>query len=71
MRRGELNFAMTKTLKAVYENGVLRPSEPLPLSEGQTVEVTVMAGNEEERNREFANALRKISALPRRAELIR
>ena len=55
---------MTKTLKAVYENGVLRPSEPLPLREGQTVEVTVMAGDEAERNRELAEELRKIAAIP-------
>jgi predicted DNA-binding antitoxin AbrB/MazE fold protein len=26
---------------AVYENGVLRPKEPLDLAEGQTVEITV------------------------------
>ena len=26
---------------AVYENGVLRPKEPLALTEGQTVEITV------------------------------
>jgi predicted DNA-binding antitoxin AbrB/MazE fold protein len=32
---------MTKTLSAVYENGLLRPSEPLPLSEHQRVSVTV------------------------------
>jgi len=29
------------TVEAVYENGVLRPSEPLPFSEGERVEVTV------------------------------
>ncbi|MFN0171943.1 MAG: antitoxin family protein [Bryobacteraceae bacterium] len=32
---------MTKTLQAVYENGVLRPLEPLPLEEHQQVTVTV------------------------------
>jgi predicted DNA-binding antitoxin AbrB/MazE fold protein len=32
---------MTKTLEAVYENGVLRPLEPLPFKEHQTVSVTV------------------------------
>jgi predicted DNA-binding antitoxin AbrB/MazE fold protein len=32
---------MTKTLSAVYENGVLRPSEPLPLKESQRVTVTI------------------------------
>jgi predicted DNA-binding antitoxin AbrB/MazE fold protein len=29
------------TVTAVYEGGVLRPTQPLPLSEGETVEVTV------------------------------
>ncbi len=32
---------MTKTLEAVYENGLLRPLEPLPLEEHQRVLVTV------------------------------
>lgn len=32
---------MTTTVRAVYENGVLRPDRPLPLAEGQAVEVTV------------------------------
>lgn len=29
------------TVLAVYEGGVLRPVRPLPLSEGETVEITV------------------------------
>lgn len=32
---------MTKALQAVYENGVLRPVEPLPFKEHQKVSVTV------------------------------
>lgn len=32
---------MTKRVEAVYENGVLRPLEPLPLDEHQHVTVTV------------------------------
>jgi predicted DNA-binding antitoxin AbrB/MazE fold protein len=32
---------MTITTRAVYEGGVLRPAQPLPLNEGETVEVTV------------------------------
>jgi predicted DNA-binding antitoxin AbrB/MazE fold protein len=36
--RGRL---MTRSLKAVYEKGVLRPLEPLPLKEHQQVTVTV------------------------------
>jgi predicted DNA-binding antitoxin AbrB/MazE fold protein len=34
---------MTTTVRAVYENGVLRPDRPLPLAEGQAVDVTVAA----------------------------
>lgn len=32
---------MTTTVRAVYENGVLRPERALPLAEGQSVDVTV------------------------------
>jgi predicted DNA-binding antitoxin AbrB/MazE fold protein len=32
---------MILTVEATYENGVLRPAEPLPLQESQKVRVTV------------------------------
>jgi len=32
---------MTLTIEATYENGVLKPSQPLPLSEHEKVRVTV------------------------------
>lgn len=32
---------MTITIEATYEDGVLKPSQPLPLSEHETVRVTV------------------------------
>lgn len=32
---------MTRSLSAVYENGVLRPLEPLDLQESQRVSITV------------------------------
>jgi predicted DNA-binding antitoxin AbrB/MazE fold protein len=32
---------MTLTVEAIYENGVLRPKEPLPLKEHEEVRVTV------------------------------
>ncbi len=35
---------MTTTVRAIYENGVLRPERALPLAEGQSVEVTVATG---------------------------
>jgi predicted DNA-binding antitoxin AbrB/MazE fold protein len=32
---------MPLTVEAVYENGVLKPAQPLPLQEHQTVRVTI------------------------------
>ncbi len=32
---------MSLTIEAIYENGVLKPSEPLPLKEHEKVRVTV------------------------------
>lgn len=32
---------MTTTIRAIYQNGVLRPTQPLPLAEGETVEITL------------------------------
>ena len=32
---------MTITIEAVYENGVLRPSRPLPLKEQEIVRITI------------------------------
>jgi predicted DNA-binding antitoxin AbrB/MazE fold protein len=32
---------MTLTVEAIYENGVLKPKEPLPLQEREEVQVTV------------------------------
>ena len=32
---------MTLTVKAIYENGMLKPEEPLPLHEHESVMVTV------------------------------
>ncbi|GET38703.1 antitoxin family protein [Microseira wollei] len=33
---------MSETIVAVYENGVLRPLNPVSLSEGQTVQLTIV-----------------------------
>jgi predicted DNA-binding antitoxin AbrB/MazE fold protein len=35
--------AVVITVEAVYENGVLKPKQPLPLQEHQTVQITVQA----------------------------
>src|SRR5262245_34975840 len=37
----ERRCRMTVSILAVFENGVLRPMTPLPLAEGETVQVTV------------------------------
>jgi predicted DNA-binding antitoxin AbrB/MazE fold protein len=35
---------MTLTVEAVYENGVLKPAQPLPLKEHEKVTITVHPG---------------------------
>ncbi len=35
---------MNLTVEAIYENGVLKPAQPLPLKERETVQITVHAG---------------------------
>src|SRR5271170_4545419 len=35
--------AMTLTVEAIYENGVLKPAQPLPLQEHEKVRITVEA----------------------------
>jgi predicted DNA-binding antitoxin AbrB/MazE fold protein len=37
---------MTRNLKAVYENGVLRPLEPVPFKEHEVLDLTVTDGPE-------------------------
>ena len=33
---------MTLSIEAIYENGVLKPSQPLPLMEHETVRITIV-----------------------------
>ena len=35
---------MSLAIEAVYENGVLKPSQPLPLAEHEKVRVTIESG---------------------------
>jgi predicted DNA-binding antitoxin AbrB/MazE fold protein len=39
---------MTTTVRAVYQNGVLRPDRPLPLAEGAAVDVLVTPAAEDD-----------------------
>ena len=41
---------MTKQVEAIYENGVLRPLEPLPLAERQRVTVMIGIGADQARH---------------------
>lgn len=50
---------MAKTLQAVYENGVLRPLEPLPLKEHQLVTVSVSDPSERWLDQEYMEKLKK------------
>jgi predicted DNA-binding antitoxin AbrB/MazE fold protein len=34
---------MPLTIEAIYENGVLKPNQPLPLEEHETVRITIEA----------------------------
>lgn len=54
---------MTITTKAVYEQGVLRLSQPIPLAEGTRVEVIVISTKVPE-NHSPSEILAKIAALP-------
>ena len=47
---------MTLTVEAVYENGVLKPAQPLPFREQERVQVTVQAAPS--RARQTAGLLR-------------
>ncbi len=35
---------MTLTIQATYENGVLKPDQPLPLREHERVQITIASG---------------------------
>ncbi len=54
---------MTITTEAIYEQGVLKLSQPIPLAEGTCVEVIVIATKVPE-NSTPGEILAKIAALP-------
>ena len=60
---GQRDHAMTTTIEAIYEKGVLRPLTPLSLPEGQHVQVSV-ASEEPAQPQDAASILRKIASLP-------
>jgi predicted DNA-binding antitoxin AbrB/MazE fold protein len=55
---------MTKQLEAVYENGRLRPLEPLQLPEGTRLRVILITREEAGEQAAPARTLSEIAALP-------
>jgi len=58
---------MTKTLKAVFENGVFRPVESVPFEEGELVEIVALSEkleNGKTPGQVAYGALSAIAALP-------
>jgi predicted DNA-binding antitoxin AbrB/MazE fold protein len=60
---GNREKTMTITTEAIYEQGVLRLSQPIPLAEGTHVEVIVISTKVSE-NHVPREILAKIAALP-------
>lgn len=55
---------MNITIEAVYEQGVLRLSQPIPLAEGTRVEVTVISTGAKPENKTPREILAQIAAMP-------
>jgi predicted DNA-binding antitoxin AbrB/MazE fold protein len=52
---------MTAKIQAIYEKGVFRPTDPVPLAEGSAVELIV---NSDSDSQPLVEALKEISRLP-------
>lgn len=55
---------MTKEIEAVYEQGVIRPLEPLELPEGARLDLIVITHEQPKTNGNAAKILAEIAALP-------
>ena len=55
---------MTKEIEAVYEQGMIRPLEPLELPEGSRLDLIVTTHEEPKTNGNAAEILAEIAALP-------
>jgi predicted DNA-binding antitoxin AbrB/MazE fold protein len=55
---------MNRTVSAIFENGVFRPTESVALTEGSKVELTVHTPDAASRNGSAAETLARIAALP-------
>ncbi len=59
---------MSKSLKAIYENGVFRPLESVDLAEHQEVTITIPDARGAATNYEVIPILNRFSSFPRRRE---
>jgi predicted DNA-binding antitoxin AbrB/MazE fold protein len=57
-------WAMTTTIEAVYERGILRLKEPVGLADGTIVEVTITTSELSDENQTPAEILSAIASLP-------
>ena len=55
---------MTKEIEAVYEQGLIRPLQPLELPEGARLDLIVITHDEDKKNGNAAKILAEIAALP-------
>jgi len=55
---------MTITIEAVYEHGVLRLSQPIPLAEVTRVQVTVISTETKPKDKTPREILAQIAAMP-------
>lgn len=55
---------MTKEIEAVFEQGVIRPLQPLELAEGTRLDLIVITHEQSQTNGEAAKILAEIAALP-------
>ena len=56
--------AMTKEIEAIYEQGMIRPLQPLELPEGARLDLIVITHEQTETNGKAAKILAEIAALP-------
>ncbi len=59
---------MSKTISAIYENGVLHPEKPLEVSEGAKVEIIILVSENKKQQKSPAELLAEIAALPLEGE---
>jgi predicted DNA-binding antitoxin AbrB/MazE fold protein len=55
---------MTKEIEAIYEQGIIRPLQPLELPEGARLDLIVITHEQPKTNGNAAEILAEIAALP-------